>query len=408
MNLQHFQGFSEILTLKNCVDKDGKNLSYADLSIIKDGSIIIDDNNILWVGKSSDVPSQYLSQINKTYDCKGKIATPALVDSHTHLLFQGNRSHEYFMRLSGASYEEIAKSGGGITYTSSETNNATEAELYLLGLKRLEDFYKLGVIAVEIKSGYCLTLEGELRMMRVIDKLAKTNPFKIFIHRTLMSAHAVPQSITKEEYIQSVVIPSINQCAQEGLVDSVDIFHEVNYFSEDDVRKIFTSAKKFNLNLKIHADELNNNHGAKLAATLGAISADHLLETDHEGAKSLANNNVIATVLPGTALFLGKKIPNAKMLTGAGCALAIASDFNPGSCHHNDVFSIARTCAPSLKINPAEFWCAITYNASKAIGIGKIGALIPGYINRFLIWDEFSSENLLYNWSTRQKCNFSF
>lgn len=403
-----FKNISEALTLNGCVKKNGAHLTTDDLGIIKNAAIITDDKSILWVGQESLLPSEYMSNVKTEINCNNCVATPALIDSHTHLLFSGDRSNEYFMRLSGLSYEEIAKLGGGITYTSSITNNLTEEELYTIGLDRLKHFYNHGVYVVEIKSGYCLTLDGEYKMMKVIDKLAKKNPYNIQIHRTLMAAHAIPKNISKDKYINTVVLPLIEKCASEKLVDSVDIFHELNYFSTSDVELIFKWALGHNLSVKLHADELNNNEGASLASKYKCLSADHLLETDSEGASDLAKNNIVATLLPGTALFLGKKIPNAKNFTALGCRVAIASDFNPGSCHQNDVFLIARTCAPSLKINPAEFWCAITFNAAKALNISTIGALVPYFSNKFLIWDESKSEKLLYDWSVRQKCRFSF
>jgi imidazolonepropionase len=392
---------AEAITLSNAVAKNGANLTSSDLSIITDAAIVVEDGIIKWAGEFSKIPPEFSNTVRVEINCKNKVVTPALVDSHTHLIFAGNRSHEYNRRLSGASYEEIAKAGGGIKYSSSQTNLASKDVLYNIAFKRIQEMYQLGVGALEIKTGYSLTLDGELELLKIINKLKQDFKDKITIHRTLLSAHAIPANFDAATYIDSVVLPSIDIASKNNLVDSVDVFHEKNYFSSDDVIKIFKHAKKYSLATRLHADELNNNHGAKLASELACLSADHLLNTDEEGAKHLARQGVIANLLPATAFFLGKPQANAKMLVKQGCALAIASDFNPGSSYINDVFSVARMSAPTLGINPAAFWCAITFNAARALNLNNLGAIVADFEAKLICWDTENSNDLIYDWTRR-------
>ncbi len=399
-----FYNISEALTLEGAVIKNGCHLLSSDLSIIKDAAILTDGGKILWVGNQNAIPKEF-AQANTKIDCKNKVVTPALIDSHTHLVFAGNRANEYVMRLSGATYEEISLAGGGIKYSSQQTNQATSQELYDLAFNRLNQLYLLGVSACEIKTGYSLTLDGELALLEIINKLKTAFATKIHIHRTLLSAHATPAGVSADDYLDSVVLPSIEKAATNNLVDSVDVFHEKNYFEMQHVVKIFNHAKKFNIAVRIHADELNNNHGALLASQHGCLSADHLLNTDKEGAAALSKAGVIATLLPGTAFFLGKPLANAKMLIEQGCAIAIATDFNPGSSHMNDLFQVARLSAPTLGLNPAHFWSAITFNAARALKLNSYGAIIAGYNAKLLCWDNASSSELLYDWTKRPTCS---
>lgn len=399
-----FYNISEAITLEEVKNKFGRRLEPSDISIIKDACVLVENEIIIWVGHKKNLPSSLSKKIIREFDCKNKVVTPALVDSHTHLVFAGNRSHEYIMRLNGASYQEIAHNGGGIKYSSNQTNQSSSNELFNLAKIRLDTMSHLGVSVCEIKTGYSLTLEGELELLRIINQCKNHFGNSLYIHRTLLSAHAIPAGKKSEDYLQEVVLPSIEQAAQLNLVDSVDVFHEKNYFTTDDVDKIFTKAQQFKLTTKLHADELHNNHGAALASRYGCLSADHLLHTDELGAKEMAKSDVIATLLPGTAFFLGKPLANAKMLIQEGCAIAIASDFNPGSSYINDVFQIARLSAPTLGLNPATLWSAITYNAARALGLKNYGAISTGFFAKLICWDATNSNDLLYDWTVRPKC----
>ena len=405
-NLTLLHNISCALTLKNAVSKNGRQLLKEDLSLINNVAIVKNDETIEWIGTKDQLPKTFYNSFTDEIDLQNRVVTPGLIDAHTHLIFSGNRANEYMMRLSGASYEEISKAGGGIVASSMATNSADDDYLEKLATNRINVLYELGIAACEIKTGYSLTLDGEIRLLKIINDLKKKFSSKLLIHRTLMSAHAIPQKMNKDEYIKSIVLPTIDQATSLKIIDSLDVFHEVNYFEQSDVEVIFNYARKFNLDLKLHVDEFNNNGGAKLGARYNCSSVDHLLHTDLEGACALAASNTIATLLPGTAFYLGKKLANAKMLIDAGCAVAIASDFNPGSCYFNDVFQIARMSAPSLKINPAALWSAITLNAAKSLGLKNYGALLPNFSSQILVWEASNPDDLLFDWTLRPKCSF--
>jgi len=405
-NLTLINNCSWVITLESAVSKEGKKLSPQDHTPVKNGAIIHDGQTILWVGKENTIPENFNSNIKFRKDMKGRVVTPGLIDCHTHLVFAGNRALEYVDRLNGRSYQDIADSGGGITYSSEQTNHADNEKLYQDAFQRLERLYQLGHCAVEIKSGYSLTLEGEINLCRIIHRLKQSFKDKISIHTTLMAAHAVPKNSNADSYLDDVVLPSLKLAAAEQLIDSVDIFHEVGYFNQNHVEKLFTTATLLNIPRRIHADEFNNNNGAAIAKKFQCLSADHLLHVDHANASILADSQTVATLLPGTAFFLGKKLAPAKMLLDTGCAVAIGSDYNPGSCHWNDVFQIARMSAASLGLNTAQFWCSITYNGARALALNNFGAIKPGFKPKFLVWEAREPEDLLYDWTNRQNCQF--
>jgi len=398
-----YRNFSEIVTLEKAYHKDGRKLLPEDLSIIKNGSIVFDDAKIIWIGEDSSLPNEYknIPSINYT----GHTLTPEVVDSHTHLVFAGDRSQEYTMRLNGADYEAIAKSGGGILSTMEQTITASEDELYTSALQRILNIHSYGVGTIEIKSGYGLTLESERKISNVIQKLKDHFKDKIQILNTYMAAHAIPKSSkSSSEYIQKIVLPLMSELASS--IDFVDVFQEVGYFNEDDTKAIFDHALKLGLKLKIHADEFNDNKGAILATKYSAISADHLLCTSLDGAEALSKSNTVATLLPGTAFFLGKPLANARMFLDQGCKVALASDYNPGSCHCDNLLMIASISAKTLKLNIAELWCGITLNAAHALDLKNQGALIPELQPRFSIFKCERVDLITYNWGKSFSINF--
>lgn len=361
-----WKNLNQLVTLSGAIKKDGRNLLPEDLGIINDGAIVFDDKNIIWQGNSSDLPQDYQQDaISKA----GHVLTPEIVDSHTHLVFAGNRSDEYAMRLNGADYQAIAAAGGGILATMGPTRAASESELFELACERIERIHSYGVGTIEVKSGYGLNREAELRLSHVIDKLKKHFTNRVRIFNTFMAAHAIPKDYaTSAKYLHDMVLPLLKELTAEGIIDAVDIFHETGYFDQADVEILFNQAKELKLKLKIHADEFGDNDGAALAAKHGAISADHLLCTGKAGITALAKSSTIATLLPGTGYFLGKKQANARALLDAGAKVAIASDYNPGSCHVDNVLLLASLAAPNYKMNMAELWSAITINARDALG----------------------------------------
>ncbi len=394
--LKAYTDLNQIVTLKGAHQKDGRSLLPADLSIVSNGAIVFDEVKILWVGETDRFPSQYrpLAQ-----SLKGHVLTPELVDSHTHLVFRGDRAQEYADRLNGVSYEQIAQRGGGILYTARMTNEASPEELFRDACERLERIHSYGVGTIEIKSGYGLNFDRELELSLTIDRLKKKYQNRIRIFNTYLAAHDVPASFSDSTaYLRSVVLPLLEKLAPSGIIDAVDIFHEKNYFSTADVHLLFSRSQELGIPRKIHADELNDNGGAGLAADHEALSADHLLKISEAGITALAASSTVATLLPGTAFFLGKPLAPARKLLDAGARVAIASDFNPGSCHCDNLLLVASLAAAQLKLNQSELWASITLNAAAALGMKNQGALIPGMAPRFSLFRTDSVSHVTYNW----------
>ncbi len=402
-----YKDISQLATLEGAYQKDGRNLNPQDLTLINDGCVVFDSKEILWVGKSSDIPKDYS---NLPYQSmKGKTLTPEIVDSHTHLIFGGDRSEEYAMRLNGEDYQKIAEAGGGILSTSRATNNLSSQELFKLCCQRIERIYSYGIGTIEIKSGYGLNLNKEKELTLIIDKLKKHYTPKIQIFNTFMPAHAVaPGFKTGSEYIEKVVFPLLEELAPIKIIDAVDIFHEKGYFNSQDVVLLFEEAKRLGLKIKSHADEFQNNNGALLASSYQAVSADHLLRISEEGIKELSQSKTVATLLPGTAFFLGKEQVNARKLLDKGVKVAMASDYNPGSCHCDNLLLLASLAAPTYKMNICELWSAITLNSAHALGLKKQGAVIKGLKPRFSLFDTKNLSQITYSWGRNFSLNHLF
>lgn len=394
--LKALTDLNEIVTMKNAHSKDGRFLHPDDLSIIKNAAIVYDESKILWVGETDRLPEQYK---NLVQSLPGHVLTPEVIDSHTHIVFGGDRAQEYADRLNGISYEEIAKRGGGILFTMKQTNEASLEDLFNSACERIERLNSYGVGSIEIKSGYGLNFVRELAVSLLIDRLKKKYSPRIQIFNTYLAAHDVPKSFSSStEYLEQVVLPLLEKLAPLNVIDAVDIFHEKNYFTSQDVDLLFSKAQSLGIARKIHADELNDNAGAALAVKHGALSADHLLKISIEGIKLLAQNSTVATLLPGTAFFLGKPLAPARALLDAGAKVAIASDYNPGSCHCDNVLLVASMAAAQLKLNQAELWAGITLNASAALGFKNQGAITPGMKPRFSLFKTESLSHITYNW----------
>lgn len=394
--LKAFTHLNEIVTLKNAFSKSGRKLVPEDLSIIKNGAIVFDEHKILWVGETQKFPEQYR---NIAKSMEGHVLTPELVDSHTHIVFGGDRAQEYADRLNGISYEEIAKRGGGILFTMKQTNEASPEKLFSDACQRIERLYSYGIGSIEIKSGYGLNFEKELEIAQVIDRLKKKYAPGIQIFNTYLAAHDVPKNfLSSKVYLEEVVIPLLEKLAPLKIIDAVDIFHEKNYFNDEDVDLLFSKAQALGIPRKMHADELNDNNGAAIASKYEALSADHLLKISDEGITSLADSKTIATLLPGTAFFLGKPLAPARRILDGGARVALASDYNPGSCHCDNLLLIASMAAAQLKMNQAEVWAGMTLNASAALGLHNQGALIAGMRPRFSLFKTESLSHITYNW----------
>ncbi len=377
--------------------KDGRRPKDSDLSIINDGAVVWDNDKIVWTGPTASIPKEY-SNIDWS-SLSGHTLTPEIVDSHTHLIFGGDRSKEYSMRLGGADYQEIANAGGGILYTTKATNNSTRDQLFKSAAQRIERIASYGIGTIEIKSGYGLNLEKEIECTEIIHDLKLHFAKRVNIFNTFMAAHAVPKAFTNaDHYLDEVVFPALEKLTKKDIVDAADIFHEKGYFDSAATERFFKFCKNLEVPIKSHADEFNDNKGAILAAKYQALSTDHLLCTQADGFEALAASDTVATLLPGTGFFLGKPQANARDLIDSGAKLAIASDFNPGSCHCDNLLMIASLSAPTLRMSLSEIWGAITLNAAHALNLKDQGSIEVGKKPRFSLFKVGQIDQITYSW----------
>lgn len=366
------------------------------LGIIKDGAMTIEEGDITWVGSSDDLESRK-GFWDEVMDAEGQILTPGLIDSHTHAIFAGDRAHEFEMRLAGKTYLEIAKAGGGIAHTVEETRKASEDELSELTMSRLERMLAFGVTTVEVKSGYGLDFETELKCLNVLSDLRDDAPVDIVI--TFMGAHDIPPEYkgNTDAYVEKVCNEMIPHIA--GQAEFCDVFCEEGYFDVAQTRKILECAQRHDLKLKVHAEEFVNLGGAKLAGEMGAISADHLLHIDDAGIQALKAGGTVATLLPGTAFFLRlKDYAPARKLLDAGVPVALATDFNPGSCMTENLQLIMTLAALQMSMLPHEIIRAVTINAARAIGRDHDrGTITAGKRADLVLWDVSTYHELLYH-----------
>jgi imidazolonepropionase len=370
------------------------------LGVVAPGSIAVADGRIAWVGPPRETPPELdLSRNPRRVDASGKIALPGFIDSHTHLVFAGTREKEFELRLQGASYQEIAAKGGGIKFTVAKTRQAGKEELFAVGKKRLDQMLSLGTTTVEAKSGYGLSVKDEIKMLEVLRDLDRAHPVDVV--PTFMGAHEIPPEYAgrKDDYVRLVVEEMIPAVAREKLAVFCDVFCEQGVFSPEESRRILEAGRRFGLEAKIHADELTALGGAELAAELGAVSADHLLFASERGMERMAEKGVVATLLPGTAffLFLGRYAPARKMIA-KGVTVALASDFNPGSCMTQSLPLITTLACTQMRLTPAEAILGITLHAAKALKKEReIGTLEPGKQADLVILDIPDYRHLPYH-----------
>jgi imidazolonepropionase len=377
---------SELFTGSGVRQKDGKKIVDSDLGRIVDGALVYQTrvignqevpSRIEWVGPSSEIPKKWKNIPH--VDLRGKKAVaPGLVDCHTHLVFAGDRSEEFSARCAGATYEEIAKNGGGIQSTVRATRAATEGQLIKLASDRLREIYRRGVRTVEIKSGYGLSFESEMRVLKVISQLRKKFP-QMTLTSTYLGAHAIPSDGDRVEYIEEMIHRTIPEVARKKLADSCDVFIDEGYFTRDEGREILLAAQRAGLNIKIHADELTHTESATLACDMGALSADHLLKISDSGIRRLALSKTVAVLLPGTAFYLKSPQAPARQLLDEGARVALATDFNPGTFMSLSLPAVMTIAALYLGMTCAEIFAAVTYNGAKALGLSSAkGTLEPG------------------------------
>jgi len=364
---------------------------------VADGLAVgVESGRIAIVGTADTLPREW--QRARREELGGRLVTPALVDCHTHLVFGGNRANEFRMRLEGASYEEIARAGGGIVSTMKATRARSAEELVEAALPRLDALLAEGVGTVEIKSGYGLTIEDELKMLRAARRLGEVRPVRV--RTSYLAAHALPPEYKgrHDAYLDEVALPGMEAGHAEGLIDAVDGFCEGIAFSAAQVRRVFERAQALGLPVKLHAEQLSNLGGAKLAASFGALSADHLEYLDAAGAQAMAAAGTVAVLLPGAFYFLRERqAPPVAAIRAAGARIALATDCNPGSSPLASLLLAMNMGCTLFGLTPEEALAGVTREAAAALGLGhEIGTIEPGKRAELAIWDVEDPAELSY------------
>jgi imidazolonepropionase len=374
-----------------------------DLAIIPDGGILVRDGVIVATGPSEEIEKQMPGDA-KVVEATGRVVLPGFVDAHAHPVFAGNRVDEFEMRARGATYEEIAAGGGGIRSTVSKTRAATEDQLLAQALKHAEWFIRGGTTTVEAKSGYGLSVEDEIKILRVVRRLNKETPVEFV--PTFLGAHAVPEDFQSapDRYVSLVIDEMLPRIAEERLAEFCDVFCERGYFDIETSRKVLSAARERGLGIRIHADQLTNGGGAELAAELGAVTADHLEQTETPGIAAMKRAGVQPVLLPGSVYSLGKtRYPRAREMIEAGLAVVIATDFNPGSSPTPSMQMVLSLAATQMKMTPAEGVTAATINAAYSLKRGdKIGSLEAGKRADFALFDCADYRELAYYFGVPQ------
>ena len=370
----------------------GRKLS--ELGIIRDGGMLIRDGKIESVGPTDEIEKKVRDE--EIVDARGRVLMPGFVDAHTHLVFAGNRLDDFERRSRGETYEQIAKAGGGIWSTVEKTRAASEADLLRQAKKHANWFLRCGTTTVEAKSGYGLTVEDELKILRVMRQLKEE--VRLEIVPTFLGAHAVPRELSPDKYLDVVVNQMLPRVTGEKLAEFCDVFCERGYFNIDQSRKILSAAKKVGLSLRGHVDQLTNSGGAKLMAEVGATTADHLEQTDEQGIAALKKANVQPVLLPGSVYALGSsRYPRAREMIEAGLAIVLATDFNPGSSPTPSMSMVLSLACTQMKMSPAEAITASTINAAYSLNRGnRIGSIEPGKLANFVIFDCEDYRELAY------------
>jgi imidazolonepropionase len=364
--------------------------------LIENGAVVISADRIKWVGAEKELPYEFAGLQGKNLE--GRLITPALIDCHTHLVYGGSRATEFELRLNGASYEEIARNGGGILSTVTATRNASENELLAQSLPRLDALLSEGVATIEIKSGYGLDIETEIKMLRVARQLGKERSVRV--KTSFLGAHAIPPEFSgkADAYIDFVceeVLPAVHY---ENLADAVDGFCENIAFSPKQISRVFEKAKSFGLPVKLHAEQLSNLGGATLAVKYGALSADHLEFLDQTGVEVMAESGTVAVLLPGAFYTLREtQFPPLESLRKAEVPIAIATDCNPGSSPLTSILLCMNMSCTLFRMTPEEALCGVTIVAAKALGISdEVGTIEVGKKAELAVWNVDQPAELAY------------
>jgi imidazolonepropionase len=362
------------------------------------GAIAVEKGRIAWIGHAADLGTDLAARAREVRRCNGAWITPGLVDCHTHLVFGGDRAREFELRLKGASYEEIARAGGGIVSTVAATREATKAELVESAAKRLAGLTREGVTTVEIKSGYGLDLETELKQLEVAGELSQRA--NVRVKRTFLGLHALPPEFKEDRaaYVQLVADVMIPAIATAGVADAVDAFCEDIGFTAEEVDYVFSAAREHGLAVKLHAEQLSNQNGAALAARYHALSADHLEYLDAAGIAAMAQSGTVAVLLPGAFYFLREKqLPPIEALRRAGVRMAVASDCNPGTSPMTSPLAALNMACTLFRLTPEEALAGITREGARALGmLDEIGTLELGKAADFAIWNIHTPAELSY------------
>jgi imidazolonepropionase len=362
--------------------------------LIRKGAVLVEDGLIAWAGPAGDLPAATAAE---TVDLEGRLITPGLIDCHTHIVHGGNRAREFEMRLEGATYEEIARAGGGIVSTVGATRQADEADLLKGALRRVDALLAEGVTLIEVKSGYGLDIETEMKMLRVARLIERRRPVRV--RTSFLGAHAVPAEYKGKPdlYIDEVCIPALEAAAGEALVDAVDGFCEGIAFSPDQIERVFDKARALGLPVKLHAEQLSNLGGARLAARFSALSADHLEYADEGDAKAMSEAGTSAVILPGAFYTLREtKLPPIESFREHGVPMAIATDCNPGSSPVTSLLLTMNMACTLFRMTPEEAMAGVTRNAARALGLADTGTIEAGTRADLAIWDAEHPAELSY------------
>jgi len=378
-----------------------RNCSLADCSNLWNGetvsaAIIIQGNSITWIGNNDEIP--VLSNEFKEINVEGRLVTAGLIDCHTHIIYAGDRSQEYALRLEGKSYQEIAMAGGGILSTVTATREADEETLFKQSNARLNNWIESGFTSIEIKSGYGLDFDSEIKMLKVADRMAQTQAIEV--HPTLLAAHTVPPEFNKHgsDYIDWIINQLMPEVSSQKLATAVDVFCESIGFTNEQSKRLFESAKSQGFNLKIHAEQLSNLNGCEMAAKLSALSADHLEFLEPSGIEAMKQSGTVAVLLPIAYYFLKEtQLPPIQALKDAQINIAIGSDSNPGSAPTNSPLLALNMATTLFGLTPTEALKGMTINAAKALGVAdRVGSIEVGKQADIAIWDLQRAEELSY------------
>ena len=367
------------------------------INIIENAYIAVKNGKILAIGVGDEF-GNLCGEDTKIHDAEGLLVTPGLIDSHTHLIHGGSRENEFSMKLNGVPYIEILNNGGGILSTVKATKEASEEALYKKAKKSLDRMLEFGVTTVEEKSGYGLELNTEIKQLEVARELDKNHPVDL-VH-TFLGAHAVPEEYKENHkaYIDILVDVMMPKIKDMGLAEFCDVFCEEGVFTIEESEYILQKAKEMGYKLKIHADEIESLGGAELAAKLGCVSADHLMAASDEGIKMMAENNVVANILPATSFNLNKNYADCRKMIDMGAIVSLSSDYNPGSCPSENLQLVMQLGCLHLKMTPNEVLTAVTINAAYAIDrADKIGSIEVGKNADFVVFDARNVEYLMYH-----------